>query len=117
MEAQAIIVTEHIRASSRVKLAQNVVAAAFILMAGLCVLFAPSGREVVAEIVGVAFLVLGAGIAGFTNLRVRIPKVDLTASSEPLRPSGQRRPRTPPQLDTNQTEGGQLHPRNPPDAG
>jgi hypothetical protein len=96
MEAQVIIVTEHIRASSRVKLAQSVVAAAFNVMAGLCVLFAPSGRELVAEIIGVAFLLLGAGIAGFANLRVRMPKVNVTASSDPLRSHEQQ--------GTNETE-------------
>jgi hypothetical protein len=93
MDAQAKIVTEHIRSSARVKLAQNVVAATFVITAGLCVLFAPSGRELAAQIVGVAFLTLGAGIAGFANLRIRTPHVDVVASSEPLSAARRTAPR------------------------
>jgi ribosomal protein L37AE/L43A len=84
MDAQTTIVTEHIRAYSQVKMTQNILAAAFVITSGLCVLFAPTGREVAAEIVAVAFLVLGAGIAGFANLRVRAPHVELTASGQQL---------------------------------
>jgi hypothetical protein len=84
MAAQTTIVTEHIRASSRVRVTQNVVAALFVVMAGLCVLFAPSGRELAAEIIGVAFLVFGAGIAGFANFHVRTPHVEIKASEGPL---------------------------------
>ena len=90
MAAQATIVTEHIRASSRVKVTQNVVAALFVIMAGLCVLFAPSGRELAAEVIGVAFLVFGAGIAGFANFHVRTPHVEVSASEGPLPTTRQR---------------------------
>jgi hypothetical protein len=83
MSAQTAIVTEHIRANARVKVAQNFVAAVFIVIAGLCVLFAPAGREVAAEAIGGALVILGAGIAGYANLVVKTPHVDISAGSGP----------------------------------
>jgi hypothetical protein len=96
MDAQTTIVTEHIRASSRVKLTQNILAGAFVIIAGLCVLFAPDGRALAAEIVALAFLVVGAGIAGFANLRVRIPHVELNASGQQLPVT--KRQKSPPKI-------------------
>ncbi|EGY02507.1 hypothetical protein AZA_31813 [Nitrospirillum viridazoti Y2] len=90
MEAQAAIVTEHIRAGVQVRRSQNILAAVFIIVGGLFLLFAPAGRELAAEIISASFLIIGAGVAGFANLRVRTPHAEVSVSEQP---SMAKRPR------------------------
>jgi hypothetical protein len=93
MEAQTAIVTAHINADLRRRIAQNCLAASFVLVAGICVLFAPTGRELAAEIIAGSFVIIGAGIAGFANLKLKTPHVEIAASNS-LRTSADQRDKT-----------------------
>ncbi|WP_267361089.1 MULTISPECIES: hypothetical protein [unclassified Methylobacterium] len=83
MSAQTEILKEHIRSSTKVKITQNIVAALFIILGIICVLYAPKEREIAANIVAAAVLLVGMGIAGVANLNLRLPLVKMSASGRP----------------------------------
>ncbi|WP_182593065.1 hypothetical protein [Methylobacterium fujisawaense] len=91
MPAQTEILKEHIRSSTAVKISQNIVAALLVLSAIACVILAPQGREVAASIVAAAVLFVGAGIAGIANFNIKLPLVNMAASTQTLPPPPKKR--------------------------
>ena len=53
------------------------VSAIFAIIAGALVILTPESRTVAADVVAAAFLVLAAGIAGFTRLRASAPGIKI----------------------------------------
>lgn len=65
------ILNQHIRSQTVLKLGLYVLAAVFLVVAALLVVFAPEGREGVTGIIAFALIVVAAGSAGFGTFYFR----------------------------------------------
>jgi hypothetical protein len=66
---------------------------AFAAISALLIMFAPTGREVAANIVAASLLVMAMGIAGFTRFSANLPGMKIeggAAASAPKRPVGKK---------------------------
>lgn len=94
MQAQTEIVTAHIRWDAIRQITSYGVSAVFGIVAGLIVAFAPPANQFVAETVAIAFLVVAAGVAGYTYVRAKTKHIDVTAgqsATDKPKPIGKRR--------------------------
>ena len=77
MEPQVAIVNYYHKMATLRAIAAYAVSAIFAIIAGALILFAPESRVVAANIIAGAFLVLAAGIAGFTRLKASAPGIKI----------------------------------------
>lgn len=79
MEAQTKIIADYNRAVTVRTLSAYAASFGFALVSGALVIFAPEHRTVAANIVAGAFLLMAAGLAGFTRLKANAPGLSLDA--------------------------------------
>jgi hypothetical protein len=82
VDAHSRIVTAHIQSQSRIRIGLYCLSAFFMLAACFLAVFAPSGREVTTTIIAAALLLLSAGTAGFTFLRMKTVGIDISAGDK-----------------------------------
>jgi hypothetical protein len=83
MEAQTEIVTQVVKWDAIKQLSAYGVAALFGIIAGLIVAFSPPSNQLASDIVASAFVILAAGVAGYTYVRTKAHKIEITAGQGP----------------------------------
>jgi len=73
-------VIAHIHSQKATRSSLYILAAVCVVITGLIIIFAPSGRERAVEIVATAFLVLAAGSAGYSTFVLKARITDLEAT-------------------------------------
>ena len=79
VQAQTEIVIAHIRARTLIKFGLYGLAALFVIVAALLIVFAPEGRETATTIVAIGLFALAAGSAGFGAFAIKTPLVSAQA--------------------------------------
>jgi hypothetical protein len=78
---QGQIFAAHIARQTRIRISLYILAAVFVVVSALLVVFVPEGRENLTFAIGAALVVLAAGIAGFSTIRFSVRKGELQAGS------------------------------------
>jgi hypothetical protein len=73
IQANASLAQAFIQAQTRMRICLYVLAAFLSCVAGLVVVFSPSGRETVSAIIAAALFVLAVGSAGFSTFAIKTP--------------------------------------------
>jgi hypothetical protein len=79
--AHAEVVSQYIKSQTWIKFGLYGLAAFFVCIASLLVVFAPEGRETAAGIVACALFVLAVGAAGFSSFAFKTPFMSAQAGS------------------------------------
>ncbi|MCO6052322.1 hypothetical protein NGM99_21260 [Mesorhizobium sp. RP14(2022)] len=90
VEAHSKLVAEHIKSQTRMRLGLYTLAALFMIVAALLVVFAPDGRQASTIVVAGALIIVSAGVAGFAALKLKAPAVELTAGNSQIRTERRR---------------------------
>ena len=93
VKAQTQVLVAHIRSRVIIKLGLYLLAAVFVIVASVLVVFAPAGRETATDIVAFALFALAAGSAGFSTFAIRTPagSAEAGAPGAPVEPAPKRR--------------------------
>jgi hypothetical protein len=83
MGPQTAIVTQYIRWDAIRQMVAYGASALFGIIAGLIIVFAPPNNQIVADLVAGAFVVLAAGVAGYTYVRAKTHSIDIVAGQTP----------------------------------
>jgi hypothetical protein len=78
MAAQVAIVNYYHKMATLRAIASYGASAVFACVAAALIVFAPENRTVGANVVAGAFVILAAGIAGFTRFRAKAPGLDVS---------------------------------------
>jgi hypothetical protein len=76
VEQQGMVLMAQIRARTIQRVGLYLMSAFFLLGAVLIMVFAPTGRETMATLIGVAMVVVAAGSAGYGAFGLRLPGVE-----------------------------------------
>lgn len=82
MLAQTEIVIYHQRMATIRAVAAYGTAIVFAIIAAVIVVFAPESRSTAANIFATAFLVMSAGIAGYTRFSAKVPGMEIKADNK-----------------------------------
>jgi hypothetical protein len=95
IEAQVQVINAHIRSQTLLKFGLYGLAAFFVIVASVLVVFAPAGRETVTTIIAIALFAVAVGSAGFGTFAVKAPGVSVQAGRPELsvatKPTGRGR--------------------------
>ncbi len=92
VKAQAEVLIAYMRGRLILKLGFYILAAIFVIVAALLVVFAPNGRETATSIVAAALFALAVGSAGFGTFSIKTPLVSAEAGAPAkVIPLGQKR--------------------------
>ena len=81
-QAALDLVAAYFRELQKTRRLLMVTTTAFAIVAAVMVVFAPQGRETLAQFIGATLVILGAGVAGFSNVLVRIPRLEVKLGEE-----------------------------------
>ena len=93
MQIQERIIKEHLRAANIRIIGAYSVSVVFGMLAFVLIMFGPSDRAVASNIFSGSFLVLAAGIAGYTQLKAQAPGISVEALRQELQLAVNRVPR------------------------
>ena len=82
VRAGADVLNAQIKSQTKLKFGLYGLAALFLIVAAVLVVFAPEGREAVSSIVAVALFVVAVGCAGFGAFAIRTPLVTAEAGTD-----------------------------------
>lgn len=76
------LISEQIRSLTKLKMGLYFLAASFVLVASLLIVFAPEGRENASSLVAVALIAVALGSAGFGAFALKTPIVSAKAARD-----------------------------------
>jgi hypothetical protein len=82
VEQRSKVHETYIKEHNRTKRLGLVISAVLVVASCCVVLFAPAGRETASYIIGAVLVVIAAGVAGFTAIKLKVPGFRLDASNK-----------------------------------